>query len=86
MERFLLQFFQQRLEIYRDRVFFSVFLKIRKRNFIRLFELPVIFAFFLDCIVGQVDHLAIQVFKSELYGGGPDVALLVPVPLDVAVG
>lgn len=48
-------------------------------------ELAVVVELFLDGVVGQVDVAVVDVFDVELSAAGAQVALLVPVTLEVSV-
>ena len=63
----------------------KVFLKFFKRKFISFLILAVLFSFFLDGIVGQVNHFICQVLELELNWGCPDITFLVPVRFLIAV-
>ena len=68
------------MEVYIE-VFLDVFGELFKGDLVALFVLAVVIAFFLHCVVCEVDHFILQVLYLELLGGRPDVAFGVPVPL-----
>lgn len=40
---------------------------------------------FLDCVIGEMDESIGQVFHVELFAGSPDIAVLIPIALHMAV-
>lgn len=60
-------------------------LQFNESNLVALLVLAVIVKFFLDRIVRQVNHIALQVGQSKLLARGSDVAILVPVRLKIAI-
>ena len=82
------QLFHDRVSLFLEIKFafyVKVFLKIREAEFIGIFEFAVAFRLFLNGVVGEVDELVVELFERELLAGGADVAVLVPIGLDVAL-
>lgn len=40
---------------------------------------------FLDGIVGEMDKLVIEIFHIEFFGGGTDIAILIPVAFLISI-
>jgi hypothetical protein len=59
----------------------DVFFKVSEWNFVEAFKFPIFLPFFLNCVVGQVNKFILQIFKSILFAGGPNVAFLIPITL-----
>jgi hypothetical protein len=68
-------------------IFLQIFIKFfvgylnEIKNLIASFELAVTFRFFLDGVVGQVDHLILNILQTERERARPDVAFIVPIKL-----
>lgn len=62
----------------------QVLLEFVETEFISGFKLAVALRVLLNGIVGQVD-VSIEVLEKELVGAGADVAVLVPVPLQLSI-
>jgi len=63
----------------------KVSLEVSEGEFIGRFEFAVVFVVLLYCVVGEVYEFVVEILHVELLGGSADVAILIPVPLLVAV-
>ena len=57
----------------------KVSLELTIAEFIALLVLPIAISIFLDCVVGEVNHLIFEVLKVIEFRRGSDVPLVVPV-------
>ena len=49
------------------------------------FKFSVVITFFLNCVVREMDHPVLVILRRVLSGASPQVAILVPVTLEVAI-
>ena len=63
----------------------EVALEVCVADFVGGFVFAVVFVVLLHGVVGEVDELVVEVLHVELFAGGADVAVLVPVALEMSV-
>ena len=56
-----------------------IFLKIRKTNFIEIFEFPIFLSLLLNGVISKMNQFIIQVFQSILFACCSYISLLVPI-------
>jgi hypothetical protein len=66
-------------------VLIKVVLEVLIGDLIAFFVFAVEFTFFLDGVVGEVDHQIEGVFKCERGRGGTEIAFIVPISFDFAI-
>lgn len=63
----------------------NVLFKIQVGHFVEILELAILFTFLLNSVVGEMNKFVIDVLEGVLLTGCPQVAVLVPVTLEIAV-